>query len=425
MRTSALVMTSAVLLAACGSRPPAGGRGGNNLAYLYGQESAALELRARIHHSAEDASTLHYRIRTRDLLYKSEGGGAPFRAQVRITCESYADRNARELLDSVSTLVKDVSEDALPDKELIGRMEMRSRAGRSYLLRITARDLHRGTSSIQLIEVDGTGASVRQEFLPMEAGRSLPYFEDHFGGPMALRLLCERYAERTLHVSHLRTYSRLPPPVFTIQTEPPVPDGPDSTFTVRVPADGLVAVDLQEPGIYHFRPDSTREEGYTLFILNDGHPYIQKADHMIPPLRYITSMQEYDRLMADPAKRQAVERFWLDAAGSKERARGAIKAYYQRVENANRHFTSLVEGWRTDRGLVHIIFGSPNTIYRSEKGETWIYGEESNLMSMVFQFTRRSSPYSDNDLHLQRDPQFKGAWYRNVESWRNGRVIQN
>ena len=26
---------------------------------------------------------------------------------------------------------------------------------------------------------------------------------------------------------------------------------------------------------------------------------------------------------------------------------------------------------------------------------------------------------------LQRDPSMKGAWYRNVESWRNGRIMQN
>ena len=32
-----------------------------------------------------------------------------------------------------------------------------------------------------------------------------------------------------------------------------------------------------------------------------------------------------------------------------------------------------VEGWRTDRGLVHIIFGTPNSIYKNDDTETWIY----------------------------------------------------
>ena len=46
-------------------------------------------------------------------------------------------------------------------------------------------------------------------------------------------------------------------------------------------------------------------------------------------------------------------------------------------------------------------------------------------MSLTFNFTKRKGPFSDNDLVLERDPMLKGAWYRNVESWRNGRVYQN
>ncbi len=64
-------------------------------------------------------------------------------------------------------------------------------------------------------------------------------------------------------------------------------------------------------------------------------------------------------------------------------------------------------------------------IYKTEGNETWIYGEENNLMSLTFNFTKRKSGFSDNDLVLDRDPMLKGAWYRNVESWRNGRIYQN
>ena len=34
---------------------------------------------------------------------------------------------------------------------------------------------------------------------------------------------------------------------------------------------------------------------------------------------------------------------------------------------------------------------------------------------------------AERDLQavLERDPALKGAWYRNVESWRNGRIYQN
>jgi len=64
-------------------------------------------------------------------------------------------------------------------------------------------------------------------------------------------------------------------------------------------------------------------------------------------------------------------------------------------------------------------------VRRTEKGEVWTYGEENNLMSLSFNFRRREGSLSENDLELDRDPMFKGAWYRNVESWRNGRIYQN
>ena len=46
-------------------------------------------------------------------------------------------------------------------------------------------------------------------------------------------------------------------------------------------------------------------------------------------------------------------------------------------------------------------------------------------MSLVFNFKRRDQSTDMNDLVIERDPLLKGAWYRNVESWRNGRVYQN
>lgn len=383
-----------------------------------------MEFKARVHHMDEQASSVLFSLRTRDLLYKGDGNGPPYRAAVRVTYEAYPDWNARTLLDSTSTVVQDVSERTGNDQELIGRLELGGIERPSFVLRVSAHDLNRNTRSSVLIEVDRTG-SVRQDFLPLESMRELPLFDDHFGGPTALRVRCPRHAGRLLHGALYHQDHRLPAPVFTDQGGSALDPEPDSTFVVQVDTRGEATLVLSRPGCYHLRPDSTRSEGFSLFVLDAGYPYVGDAAGMVPPLRYVTSMQEFDRISNATNVRQAVERFWLDAAGDRERARAAIRAYYQRVQNANRYFTAHVAGWRTDRGLVHIIFGTPNTIHRSGRGETWTYGEETNLMSTTFTFVRRSSPFTDNDLVLERDPTLKGAWYRNVESWRNGRILQN
>ncbi|MFT3886407.1 MAG: GWxTD domain-containing protein [Flavobacteriales bacterium] len=416
-----IAVASALLLAGCGSYAPA--VVSDNFAYLYGKGAAAMRLQARVYHATDDRSTIYFKLHTADLLYKSGGDGGPFRAQVLITYEAYPSLDSRQLLDSASTLVKDQSGTATEDKDLIGSMDMKRNDRRSFVVRLVARDLNRDVESVVMLHV-GTGTlGSRQDFLPMDQ-RGIPLFDDEVAPGTVVKVRCEQHAGHTLYGGHYEAVTKLPAPVFT-EISPPTPSQQaDSTFTIQVPEDGNFTLTTGRTGFYHLRPDTTSMAGYSLFVMKDCFPDIRTSLDMVPPLRYITSLQEWDRITAATDKRKEVERFWLDASGDRERAREAIAAYYGRVESANRHFTSFVEGWKTDRGLVHIIFGTPSTIRKGEGGETWIYGEETNLMSLTFTFVKRDDPYSDNDLVLRRDPQLKSAWYRNVESWRNGRIMQ-
>jgi GWxTD domain-containing protein len=199
---------------------------------------------------------------------------------------------------------------------------------------------------------------------------------------------------------------------------------PDSSYSVEANEQGNYMLEMPTDGFIHIRTDTSAQQGLTLYAMKAAYPSVRNVDDMTAPLRYITSMQEWERITTSPDGRKAIEKFWTDATGDRDRARGAIRAYYSRVETANREFTSFAEGWRTDRGLVYIIFGPPSTVRRTDRGEVWTYGEDSTE-SMSFNFRKREAPYTDNDYELDRDPMFKGAWYRNVESWRNGRVHQN
>jgi GWxTD domain-containing protein len=331
--------------------------------------------------------------------------------------------DSRQLLDSASTYVKDQSESATEDKDIIGSMDMKRNDRRSFVVRLVARDLNRDVESVVMLHVEKGSPGGRQDFLPVNE-RGIPLFDDEVRPGTAIKVRCEQHAGEVLQGSHYPAVDKLPAPVFA-ETPAPLPaDKPDSTFTLQVPEDGAFNFTAGASGFYHLRPDTAATSGYTLFVLKDCFPEINTSADMVPPLRYITSLQEWERITGATDRRKEVERFWLDASGDRERAREAIAAYYGRVQSANRHFTSFVEGWKTDRGLVHIIFGTPSTIRKNESGETWIYGEETNLMSLTFSFVRRDEPFSDNDLVLRRDPQLKSAWYRNVESWRNGRIMQ-
>lgn len=423
----ALLLTLVVLLlAACGSSPQAMKH--DNQASLYGKGTSQLRLSARVHHTTSQQSTVYYKLNTRDLLYKSDGGGGPYRAVVRVRYESFADWGSKQLLDSASTLIQDKTTDTNEERELIGSMDLHRNEGRSFILRVTARDLNRDTESSLVVRVERDANGSQQYFMPTDTSNGLPNFDDHLVAGQAVRVRCDLLAGRTLLGSHHPNSSALPTPVFAGTSGDHADPATDSTFTMTVGVDGRFLFTPTRTGIYHFAADTTTGATgahFSLFVLDESYPFVDQGIDMLKPLRYITSMQEYDRMAAAPDMRKAVERFWMDAAGDRERAREAIRIYYSRVENANRHFSALVEGWRTDRGLVHIIFGTPTTIYKTESNESWIYGEENNLMSLTFNFVKRKSAFSDNDLVLDRDPMLKGAWYRNVESWRNGRIYQN
>ena len=143
---------------------------------------------------------------------------------------------------------------------------------------------------------------------------------------------------------------------------------------------------------------------------------------MLEPLRYITTKQEYTNIENNKNLKEGVESFWLDASETNDRGRELIQKYYSRVEESNKLFTSYMQGWKTDRGLIYMIFGPPNVLYKNSEIETWVYGEENNVMSLNFSFTKLSNPFCDNDYIMNRSTIYKSSWFRAVDTWRKGRV---
>jgi len=419
----AILFLATLVFAGCGSRATATKR--DNFAYIYGKGGSQMRLHARVYHSAPDHSTVYYKLNTRDLLYKGDGSGGPFRSIVQIKYEAYSDWSTKNLLDSATTLIQDKSYDTDEDRELIGSMELRRKEQRSFILKIVARDLNRDNESTVYLRVERDGIASHQYFMPVDTAKGLPLFDDHLALGSSVKVRSDVFAGKTLSCQRFPVDELLPVPVFTTAASMKNDALPDTTYAITVSEEGTFLLTLDHAGTYFIRSDTAVNDGFSLFALDECYPYVGTAADMLKPLRYITSLQEFDRISNAPDVRHAIERFWIDAAGDRERDREAIRIYYGRVETANRFFTSVVEGWRSDRGLVNIIFGTPTSIYKSDLSETWIYGEENNLMSLTFTFVKGKSAFSDNDLVLNRDPLLKGAWYRNVESWRNGRVYQN
>ena len=122
------------------------------------------------------------------------------------------------------------------------------------------------------------------------------------------------------------------------------------------------------------------------------------------------------------SKKLAVDNFWLNVTGNPDRGRKIVRHFYGRVEEANRYFSSYVEGWKSDRGMIFIVYGPPDVVYKNSNAESWTYGEEGNITSVNFTFYKADNPFSDNDFRLSRSVIYKNSWFHAVDAWRQGIV---
>lgn len=395
-----------------------------DLSFLYDRNTTKLRIPARVYHLSDSASQLHFKLFTEDLLYRRGGEGDPFATLVKIHFEAFDAADRKVLLDSGSVFLSDLSDDAQQSKELIGNIPMMRFPEKDLLVLLTAHDLYRDIQSVNRFEVKRSTVGHRQNFILIDPDRGVPIFRDQLSHPHALFIECKQYRNRTLFGKFFKEDTGLPSPVFSPRNGKKKWNDADSLFILRTDESGSVYFHPKKKGVYHLQVDTAIQTGLSIIVLGNAFPKVHTITDMLGPLRYITSETEFKTIRESKDQRRAIEDLWIDLAGGRERARDVIRAYYNRVENANQHFTSYKEGWRTDRGLVHIIFGIPNTIHKTADSETWIYGEESSLLSMQFLFLRQDDVFTDNDMRLDRDPTFKGAWYRNVESWRNGRIYE-
>jgi GWxTD domain-containing protein len=395
-----------------------------DLSFLYERNAAKLRIPSRVYHVDSTRSELHFKLFTEDLLYRRGGDGDPFGSLVRMHYDMYDAADRKVLLDSGSVFVSDLSDNSSQSKELIGKMLIKRFTEKDLLVILTAHDLYRDVQSVRRLEVKKAKRGHRQNFILIDPDRGVPIFQNQLSHPHAVFIDCKQYRNQKLFGKFYAGKQDLPRPVFSPRNAPREFTEPDSLFTVYVDESGSAYFRPRRTGIYHLQLDTTVETGLSVIVLGFSYPSIIEVSDMLGPLRYITSDSEFDKIKTSEDPRHAIEDLWVDLAGGRERARQVIRAYYGRVENANQHFTSHKEGWRTDRGLVHIIFGIPNTIHKSVDSETWIYGEESSLLSMQFIFLKQPDIFTNNDMRLDRDPTFKSAWYRNVESWRNGRIYE-
>lgn len=407
------LFTLVALLSSC-----AGGSklSNQNLSYIYNPELEELHPQFKVVNVRDSLSRLFFKLDATELLYTRKQGDDVFSANFTITYQIIPAFEAREVLDSGSFVFEDRVE-KIAAKDIVSYVDFDSPRNGKFLVKAAVTDLNRNQMAKVFVDADHSTTNSRTNFYLKKNGAEYPLFNQYLDSE-DYALYHKNKNVKKIMVRYYRINYPLAPPPFAIVNPKPFEYAADSLFTVQAGE----TLKLRSEGIYHFQVDSSNYEGFTLFKFAENFPNVSNAKAMLEPLRYITTKQEYTDIENSANLKAGVEAFWLDASETNDRGRELIQKYYSRVEESNKLFTSYMQGWKTDRGLVYMIFGPPNVLYKTSETETWVYGEENNVMSLNFSFSRLINPFSENDYVLNRSTIYKSTWFRAVDSWRKGRV---
>lgn len=138
---------------------------------------------------------------------------------------------------------------------------------------------------------------------------------------------------------------------------------------------------------------------------------------MIDQLIYFANDEELSKIESAKSTEEKQKRF-IDFWKSKDPSPNTPKnelmiEYYKRIQTANDRYSHYIDGWKTDMGMVFIVFGEPDNIERypfqenTKPFEVWYYYNENKEFVFVdetgFGDYRLTTPIWDVDRHKIRN----------------------
>lgn len=274
---------------------------------------------------------------------------------------------------------------------------------------------------VELAEIPEDGAvDVSLRLLALRSDTAVatpPFWLSSTRGSLAYRVSDLRVQD-TVRVMHRRA-SDVEREAIAIFELPPLDEG-----LYRVEVDAAVA-----------RPGGGRDAVAVLRRVRDlsvksaAFPAVALFDELVESLAYIAEEKELAHIRSAPTpeeRRRRFDAFWASIVPNRQAAASVMRLYYGRVEEANLFFSNAKEGWKTDRGMVYIVFGPPPIVEERIEVEIWRYSYRPDDVISTFVFERppavdRGSLF--DTYILQRHPDYLRPWLRAQERWREGEVL--
>jgi GWxTD domain-containing protein len=386
---------------------------------LYKKDNNELGAEFYVYHINDSVSRLFYSFSNEPLVYKRTDTSNYFFSNVKLLVMTSPEENLSLMLDTAAIMIRDRQLNVVVHP-LKGSLYFKLRAGQKYHVDIRIEDFNKRIRYTNSVYSDKSSKDTRQNFLITNAAGEV-HFTPYYKAGEEVAIASDRNSEKLFNVDYFLEDFRLAPPPFSQDAIVRKTYKADSSFSIYGTGDQVKLV-LPQKGFYHLKTNEQTKEGVSFFVYEPSYPGIKNSEQMIQATRYIMAKKEYENCMSAANQKEAIDKFWIELGGSRERGTELIRKYYGRVQDANKLFTSYQEGWKTDRGMIYIVFGAPNRVNKRKNGEIWIYGEPGNASSTVFSFIKVLNPFTDNDYSLERNETFKMPWYQAVDMWRQGRV---
>jgi GWxTD domain-containing protein len=382
-----------------------------NLAELYQPDQQLNGLSYAVFNLDDSIAQLYYRFPLENLKLKKMTGKAAF-ASYKLNFQVFDGYKKGMLVDS-GTIA------GIDSVHLSGTMfdslQLKVATGKNYIVQLNFTDLNAGVSNMRLVNLPKARHGLSADFLLTDTSNK-PIMRNYISRVEKVRIRTRFPVNAALGIKRhnfpVRVAAKTPFSYSAV--EEPESIDVENEIEINIPGSLSEPFNFAGEGILLMEQFS---EGFIINRFYDGFPKIGSSGIMRESLRYIATDEEYNEMMALPAK-AAVDQFWIGLTGNSERALSQIKRYYSRVESANELFSVSGEGWMSDRGMVYIVFGPPSIVYRNAEVEEWTFGEAGNALSVRFYFHPFQHSIGIEDYKLLRMEEYRRPWHLAVSNWR-------
>ncbi len=392
-----------------------------NKPVLYNPATSSLHPKLGVFHLSNTESQLYIMLNTGELLISEANPERRPKSEVKIHYQLFdcTEIENNKIVSDSATFINSV-EIRQQQRMIVFPITFPAEQGHHYMLLVQTTDLLRRNTIRQFITVNKTNEYSVQNF-KITALNGSPKLDQTINQTDIVKIFYQRQPIDSIYIKYMNASLPLATSPLTPAPAKELEFRPDSIWVQAYSPNTNFMFGYE--GLYLIQADPNRQEGLLLMNFGASYPSEDRTAQLVQPIQYLATSTEYQKLSEEDNPKKMMDNFWLATTGSTDKARMLIRVFYTRMSYANQYFTDFKEGWKTDRGMIYMIYGLPNNIMKGSDSETWEYTSKQQANPVTFVFDKKPSPYTDDYYVLHRGEAQPTYWRQAVDSWRKGRVF--